>query len=131
MPFVRIDTQKGCYSSDQREAIGECIYLALRGIGVPEEDRFQVFSEKQEGELRYGRNYLGIDRTAAFVAIQITMNAGRTLEQKKALFAAIANGLAREVGARREDVFVNLIEVPKENWSFGNGEAQYAPKVPA
>jgi hypothetical protein len=29
-------------------------------------------------------------------------------------------------GRRREDAFINLVEVTKENWSFGNGEAQYA-----
>jgi phenylpyruvate tautomerase PptA (4-oxalocrotonate tautomerase family) len=70
--------------------------------------------------------YLGIRRTEEVVFVQITMSSGRTLEQKKALFAAIARNLATDPGVRPEDVFVNLVEVAKENWSFGNGIAQYA-----
>jgi phenylpyruvate tautomerase PptA (4-oxalocrotonate tautomerase family) len=58
--------------------------------------------------------------------IQITWNEGRTLEQKKALYKAIADGLGGRLGLRREDVFVSLVEVRRENWSFGNGIAQYA-----
>ena len=58
--------------------------------------------------------------------IQITLNQGRTVEQKKTLYRRVADDLA-EIGLRREDVVVNLIEVPKENWSFGNGEMQYGP----
>ena len=58
--------------------------------------------------------------------IQITFNAGRSLDQKKALYLAIAQGLHDALGVRLEDVFINLVEVPKENWSFGNGIAQYA-----
>ena len=58
--------------------------------------------------------------------VQITWNEGRTVEQKKALSKAIADGLAGKLGLRREDVFVSLVEVKKENWSFGNGIAQYA-----
>ena len=58
--------------------------------------------------------------------IQVTWNDGRSVDQKKALYNAIADGLHAAVGLRREDVFINLIEVKKENWSFGNGEAQYA-----
>ena len=65
-------------------------------------------------------------RLDALVIIQITWNEGRSTEQKKALYKAIADGLHSAVGLRREDVFINLIEVKKENWSFGNGQAQYA-----
>jgi hypothetical protein len=36
------------------------------------------------------------------------------------------DGLHERLGLRREDVVMNLVEVKKENWSFGNGEAQYA-----
>jgi 4-oxalocrotonate tautomerase len=60
------------------------------------------------------------------VIIQITWNEGRTVDQKKALYKAIADGLATRLSLRREDVFVQLIEVKRENWSFGNGIAQYA-----
>ena len=84
--------------------------------------RFDVIKEKS----LYGKKYLGIERSDDFIVIQITFNAGRTLDQKKALYKAIADGAHDAVGIRKEDVFINLVEVPKENWSFGNGIAQYA-----
>ena len=54
------------------------------------------------------------------------LNSGRTIEQKKNFYNAVANSLHERLGLRPEDVFINVVEVPKENWSFGNGEAQYA-----
>jgi phenylpyruvate tautomerase PptA (4-oxalocrotonate tautomerase family) len=70
--------------------------------------------------------YLGINRTDDLVIIQITWNEGRTVEQKKRLYRAIAEGLGKATGVSAENVFVDLVEVKKENWSFGNGVAQYA-----
>jgi 4-oxalocrotonate tautomerase family enzyme len=60
------------------------------------------------------------------VLIQLTVSDTRTLEQKKQLFRRIADLLSETAGLRREDIFINLVEVEKENWSFGRGEAQYA-----
>jgi 4-oxalocrotonate tautomerase len=128
MPFIRIDTVTGRYNAEQRAAISDVLYDVVRGIGALEGDRFQQFAEHGPDDLVFDRNYLGISRSDGFLAIQITLVAGRTLEQKKGLFAAIADGLQTRVGVRREDVFVNLVETAKENWSFGAGIAQYAPK---
>ena len=128
MPLVRVDTLAGHYGANQRAAMSDVLYDAVRGIGAPEGDRFQVFTEHPAGHLVFDPSYLGISRTDGFVVVQVTMNACRTLEQKKGFFAAIAEGFQSRAGVRREDVFINLIEVPKENWSFGNGEAQYAPQ---
>jgi 4-oxalocrotonate tautomerase len=126
MPLVRIDTLKGRYNDSQREAIGEAIYQSLLEVGALPDDRFQIFSEKEPAQLTYGASYLDIRRTQGFVAVQITLNAGRSLDDKKRLYAAITERMAISAGVRREDVFINLVEVPRENWSFGNGEAQYA-----
>ena len=125
MPLVRIDLLAG-KSPAYRQDVGRVIYEALMGVGVPANDRFQVVAEHEAGALLFDRHYLGIERSDDFVLIQITWNEGRTLEQKRALYRAIADGLQTAVGLRREDVFVNLVEVKKENWSFGNGVAQYA-----
>jgi len=95
-------------------------------IKVPEQDRFQIIAEHDDSGLIYDPSYLGISRTDDVVLIQITLNAGRTLEAKKALYARIAQLLRESPGVRPEDVFVSLVEVAKENWSFGNGIAQYA-----
>jgi 4-oxalocrotonate tautomerase len=125
MPLVRIDLRKGKDAS-YREQIGRVIYDAMVGVGVPANDRFQIISEHNADNFLYDRTYLGIGRTDDLVIIQITWNEGRTVEQKKQLYKAIAEGLAKSPVIRREDVFINLVEVKKENWSFGNGEAQYA-----
>ena len=125
MPLVRIDLRKG-KDAAYRLNIGHVIYEALLNVGVPLQDRFQIISEHDAESYLFDADYLNIHRSEDLVIIQITWNEGRTTEQKKALFKAIADGLHTTIGLRREDVFINLVEVKKENWSFGNGLAQYA-----
>ena len=126
MPLVRIDVLPG-RTPEQLRALADGVHRALiEAIGIPEADRFQVISQNTRDGLCFDPGYLGIRRSEGVVFVQITMSSGRTLEQKKALFAAIARNLATDPGVRPEDVFVNLVEVAKENWSFGNGIAQYA-----
>jgi 4-oxalocrotonate tautomerase len=126
MPLVRVSLRKG-KSDDYKKAIGDGIYRAMReAINIPEEDRFVVISEHSESEFQFSKTYLDIARSDDLVIIQITANNNRTVEQKEALFAGIAGILSVNPGLRQEDVFISLIDVPKENWSFGNGIAQYA-----
>ena len=125
MPLVRIDLRKGKPAA-YKKAIGDGIYRALREtFAVPEEDRFMVVTEHDEDGFFYSKNYVNIERTDDLVIIQITVTNSRNLDQKKALFARIVELLARQPGLRPQDVFINLLEVGKENWSFGNGIAQY------
>jgi phenylpyruvate tautomerase PptA (4-oxalocrotonate tautomerase family) len=126
MPLVRIDLRQG-KSPEYRRQIGEMVYRAMREtINVPEHDHFQVIADHPAEGLLYDPTYLGINRTDGIVFIQITLNTGRTLEQKKALYARIAELLAKKPGIRPEDVLINLVECAKEDWSFGNGIASYA-----
>ena len=125
MPLVRIDVRKG-KDVVYRQEIGRVVYEALVGVGVPKDDRFQLITEYDTDCFLFDPDYIGIHRTDDLVIIQITWNEGRNLEQKKALYKAIADGLHSAVGLRREDVFISLVEVKKENWSFGDGVAQYA-----
>ena len=126
MPLVRIDLLQG-RTRAERTAISEGVHRALvETISIPELDRFQVVREHAPGDLVFYPEYLAIRRTRGVVCVQITLSAGRTVDQKKALYAAIAANLSVTPGVRPEDVFVNLVEVAKENWSFGNGVAQYA-----
>jgi phenylpyruvate tautomerase PptA (4-oxalocrotonate tautomerase family) len=126
MPFVRIDLLRG-QSTDYRKTIGDVVYGAMReSLNVPENDRFQVITEHAAEGLLFDRGYLGIERTDDCVFIQVTLNDGRTVEMKRAFYKRVADGLHERLGLRREDVFISLVEVKKENWSFGNGEAQYA-----
>lgn len=125
MPLVRIDLRKG-KGAAYRQDIGRAVHDALVSVGVPKDDRFQVIREHEDANFLFDYDYLGIHRSDDLAVIQITWNEGRSVEQKKALYKAIVDGLATKPGIRREDVFINLIEVRKENWSFGNGVAQYA-----
>jgi 4-oxalocrotonate tautomerase len=126
MPLVRVSLLQG-KSDEYKRAIGEGVYQALREtFTVPEEDRFVTVSEHAEAEFQFSKTYMDIARTDDLVILQITVSNTRSIEQKKALFARIAELLAEKPGLRKEDVFINLLEVAKENWSFGNGIAQYA-----
>ena len=126
MPFVRVDVLDS-RTPEELTAIGDGVHRALvEAIGIPPQDRFQVLNRHPQSGLVFDRHYLGIARTDGVVFIQITMSLGRSLEQKKNLFQGIVRHLSEKPGVRTEDVFVNLVEVVKENWSFGNGIAQYA-----
>jgi 4-oxalocrotonate tautomerase len=126
MPLTRVSLLKG-KPPEYRRAVLDGLYQAMREVfDVPEDDRFMTIDEYDKGNFLYGKTYLGIARDDDLVIIQITVNNTRGPEQKKALFARIAERLANNPGIRPENIFVNLLEVPKENWSFGNGIAQYA-----
>lgn len=126
MPFARIDLAEG-QSDDYRQTIGDVVYNAMIAtLGVPEGDRFQVINEHRAQNFIFDPDYLGIHRSNDCVFIQVTLLAGRTVHQKSAFYKAIADGLHERLGMRREDVVINLVENSKEDWSFGNGEAQYA-----
>ncbi len=126
MPFVRIDLIEG-KSADYRKALGEIVYRAMREvINVPEGDKFQVITEHAPGGLNVSEAYLGNRYSKDIILIQITLNAGRSLELKKAFYKRIVDDFHAELKVRPEDVVINLVEVTKENWSFGGGIAQYA-----
>ena len=125
MPLVRIDLLEG-KSPEYHEQVGQTVYQALLDcFAVPKNDQFQVITEHPKDELRFDRNYLGIHRSEDCIFVQITLSTGRTVEMKQRFYKAVADGLHESLKLRREDVFISLVEVPKENWSFGNGEAQY------
>ena len=126
MPLARIDLPVG-KPADYGRAVADVVYKAMIAtLNAPENDRFQVISQHTRETLIIDPTYLGIERSADALIIQLTLNEGRTVEVKKAFYKAVADGLHERLGLRREDVFINLVEVKKENWSFGNGIAQYA-----
>lgn len=126
MPLVRIDLRRG-KSAAYKKAICDGIYRAMtESFAVPKDDRFMIVNEHDADNFVHAESYLDIAYSDDLVIIQITANDTRALDQKKALFARIAALLAENPGVRKEDVFINIVEVKKENWSFGNGIAQYA-----
>lgn len=126
MPLVRIDTPRQL-NPEQRRALGDAVHQAMVDVlKVPPEDRFQILVGHGAGVLSVTPSYLGIEHGDDPLIVQITLNAGRTVEQKRAFYRRVADDVHAAAGVRREDVIVNLVEVAKENWSFGNGDAPYA-----
>ena len=126
MPLVRIALLEGRSAADKKK-IGDVVHQAMvETINCPPLDRFQLITEFARENFLYAPVYLDIPHTDDLIVIQITLNEGRTVEMKRALYKAIAQGLHKSVGVEPQDVFISLVEVKKENWSFGNGIAQYA-----
>jgi 4-oxalocrotonate tautomerase len=128
MPLVRISHITG-KSAAQITAMSQGVHGAMvETFNVPNDDYFQIVTEHTPTSGLIGPStFLGISHTADFVFVQITCADGRTVEQKKALYAAIAANLSREAAVRTEDVIINLVETKRENWSFGNGIASFVP----
>jgi len=125
MPLVRIDLLEG-KSEQYRAQVSDILYQTLVDVlNVPAHDRFQVITEHTKANLPLDREYLGIQRSDDCIVFQITLNSGRSVELKQRFYKALADRLHDGVKIRKEDVLINLVEVPKENWSLGNGEAQY------
>jgi 4-oxalocrotonate tautomerase len=137
MPFVYVTLAEGTTSQDRRTQIADGIYRALIDVtNVPEDDRFQVINEVPAANLIYSPDFRGFDRSPSVVFIQIFFNqdrlqavasqAGRSVDVKRALYARIAENLSA-AGVRGDDILINLVEVPKENVSYGRGELSYPP----
>jgi 4-oxalocrotonate tautomerase len=126
MPLVRISLVQG-KPADFGPKIGEVVYRTMvETLSVPQADNFQVITEHDREHLVYDPTYLDIRRSDDVVFIQITLNEGRTVALKQLFYRTLAERLSRDLKIRMEDVLVSLVEVKKENWSFGNGIAQYA-----
>ena len=130
MPLVRISLQSG-KPETYRAAISEQVYKAMREtLAIPEGDRFQIITEHDRTQLVADPNFMGMNRSADFILIQIFLSRGRTTQVKQALYRRIAELLAESPGIRPEDVMIVLTEVGLDDWSFGRGEAQYVLHPP-
>jgi phenylpyruvate tautomerase PptA (4-oxalocrotonate tautomerase family) len=126
MPLVRISLLQGPDGFGRK--VGQVVYRTMVDtIDVPRDDNFQVITEHSKETLVFDRTYMGIARSDGFISIQITLSEGRSLEKKRLLYRTLVERLEHELNVRPEDVMINLVEVKKENWSFGLGEASYAP----
>ena len=124
MPLVRI-SHRADVTDTYRQALSDGVQEAMEStVNVPPNDRFHILTEHASG-LIFDTHYLGIERTPNWVAIQITLRRGRTLEMKQALYRRIVENLARQPGVHPGDVLICLLENDLADWSFGNGVAQY------
>ena len=128
MPLVRIDIGDTA-TPELAQVISEVVYAAMIEIAkVPQHDKFQIITRHAGEQLIYpSEGYLGIDYTPGIIFIQVFWVAGRSTDVKKAFYRKIADDLHARAGVRKQDVFIKLIDSAREDWSFGNGEMQYAP----
>ncbi|MFZ0837938.1 MAG: tautomerase family protein [Xanthobacteraceae bacterium] len=129
MPLVRIDLNKSA-PPEWARAIGDAVYTAMVEIAnVPPNDKFQIVTRHDDSELVYpAEGYLGVQYSRNIVFIQVTWVAGRATEVKKAFYKRIADDIEAKTGLAKSDIFISLVDSTREDWSFGNGEMQYAPK---
>ncbi len=122
MPFARIDLAEG-KTDAYRATVADVVYNGIVGVlKAPDGDRFMVIGEHQPANFVYDPTFLGIARTPDLIIIQVTSTVGNTKEQKVAFFRQVADDLNRRLGISKGDVFISLVFVDREDWSFGNGE---------
>jgi 4-oxalocrotonate tautomerase len=127
MPLVRISVPAN-REAGYRRNVSDAVHQALVDvIGIPPADRFHIITAHDPDDLIFDPAYLGVTRTAGFLAVEITLRRGRAPEKKRALYRAIADNVRAATGTRLEDVMVVLSENEPIDWSFGGGIAQYAP----
>lgn len=127
MPLVRIDLPAAT-PAPTILAVSAAIHAAMvETFNVPLQDRFQTITRRAADELVCTPEFLGVSHGSQVVFVQISCAPGRTLEMKRALYAKIAADVAGQGGFAACDVIINLVETARENWSFGNGIAHYAP----
>lgn len=125
MPFVRISLRQGT-PPEYRKALADGVHRAMiEALAIPPDDRFQVITEHEADAIVYDSQYLGVRRSDRIVFVQITLSFGRKPQQKRKLFKRMAEILEQAPGLPPQDLLINLVETSWENWSFGNGEAQY------
>ena len=125
MPIVDISMRAGKPDA-YRQAVIDSFYQAMRdALAVPEDDQFMTITEHDAANFRYGRSYLGVERSDDLLYIRITVFDTRTAAQKQALYRRAVELLGQNPGVRPQDVFINVLEAAKENWSLGNGVASF------
>jgi phenylpyruvate tautomerase PptA (4-oxalocrotonate tautomerase family) len=129
MPLVRIDLSKEV-APEVVQSVSDVVYDAMIEVAnVPKHDKFQVITRHDSEELVYpAEGYLGVTYSPNIVFIQVTWNAGRTVDVKKAFYKAVAENIHAKTGLRKEDIWISLVSVEREDWSFGNGVMHYAPQ---
>ena len=129
MPLVRIDLNKDA-PAERVRIVSQAVYRAMIEIAsVPINDKFQIVTRHSTDEIIYPEEgYLGVQYSPDLIMIQVTWVGGRSTEVKKQFYRRIADEIHAKAGIRRVDVWINLVDGGRDDWSFGNGDIQYAPK---
>ena len=129
MPLVRIDLNKDA-PAERVRIVSQAVYGAMIEIAnVPTNDKFQIVTRHSADEIIYPEEgYLGVQYSPDLIIIQVTWVGSRLTDVKKQFYRRIADEIHAKAGVRKEDVWINLVDDGRDDWSFGNGDMQYAPK---
>jgi hypothetical protein len=117
MPLIQVDLEAELYARTG-DAIGEAVHQAqIEALGIPSNDRFQVFRAHAAGELKFDPGYNDVDRQS-LVLIQVTAVHMYPVAVKRRFFEAVVARLA-PLGIRSEDVLISLVENGFEDWYAG------------
>jgi 4-oxalocrotonate tautomerase len=129
MPLVRIDLNKDA-PAERIRVVSQAVYGAMTEIAnVPVNDKFQIVTRHSADEIIYpDEGYLGVTYSPDLIIIQVTWVGGRSIDVKKQFYRRIADEIHEKAGVRKQDVWISLVDSGRVDWSFGNGEMQYAPE---
>lgn len=121
MAIVRIDFSSK-HPDGFAQAVASVVDTAMQEmLGVPAKENFVICQAHDAGTFLHAN--LAAERLADIVFVQITLNQGRSPELKSRFFASVTDSICAATAVRPEDVFINLVEVARENWSFGQRTA--------
>ena len=117
MPLIQVDLSRKLFD-DAHEGIGDAIHAAqIEALGIPADDRFQVFNPHGSGELSFDPGYNGVERRD-LVLIRVLAVHMYPVSTKRAFFETVVAKLGA-LGIRAEDVLIALSENGFEDWYAG------------
>src|SRR5260221_6653954 len=121
MPFVRTALPHGTDPARKRSIVQGIHDALVEGIGMPNDELFNLVTEYRDGEFFFDRSFNGIARSDKLIVVEITMRRGRSDAMKRSLYAAIARNLETNAAVSPKDVFIFMHENDYSDWSVGNG----------
>lgn len=123
MAIARIDycKQRDASSLDDFDAIAARVVNSVMAevFSIPMSENYVVVQSHARQDLLHNPENVNPERLASIVFIQITLNIGRSAELKMTFYDALTAALGKALNVPPADVLINLVEVAKENWSFG------------
>ena len=131
MPVFNAHIPAGRFTREQKRALADALNQSLvQALGIPPGDRFIVLSEHGEDELFLDPTFMDMQRGPDAMIITVMLGAHRPLEQKRSLVKTLNRLVVAALDISPDDIFVALVPVPNENFSFGRGELQLADRTP-
>jgi phenylpyruvate tautomerase PptA (4-oxalocrotonate tautomerase family) len=129
MPLAKIHVVEGRYDQNRMAKVSGAIQAALMNtLHVPPEDFYQLIFELPKNRLLH-TSFVGMHYTDDLIILDITFIQGRPKETRLVLLKDINTRVSTAAGVSADDMLITLYEVPGENISFGQGEAQRANAV--